>query len=50
MVDNIILIEVALREAVERSLRVLKARDSGYDSRRHAVRISSRGMTVEPKG
>jgi circadian clock protein KaiC len=47
MVDNILLLEVSLRETAERSLRVVKTRGSGYDSRRHGLRISSRGVMVD---
>jgi circadian clock protein KaiC len=47
MSDNILLLEVSLREDLTRTIRVLKSRGSAHDGRRHVLRITTAGIAVE---
>ena len=47
MVDNILLLEAHLNGEMQRTIRILKTRGSGYDLRRHLLRITSQGVLVD---
>jgi circadian clock protein KaiC len=47
--DNIVWIEMHMADDLRRTIRVVKARGSAHSSRRHTVRITAQGLTVEPE-
>jgi circadian clock protein KaiC len=47
MSDNILLLEMLLGEDLTRTIRIVKARGSAHDGRRHPLRITSRGVAVD---
>jgi circadian clock protein KaiC len=46
MSDNIVLLEMLLGDDLLRTVRILKSRASEHDGRRHALHITSSGITV----
>lgn len=47
MVDNMLLLEMHFGETVERTIRIVKTRGSGHDSRRYPLRITSSGISID---
>lgn len=47
--DNIVWLEMHLEHDLRRSVRIVKARGSAHQSRRHAFRITAQGLVVEPE-
>jgi circadian clock protein KaiC len=47
MADNVVLLEMAFGETLERTVRIVKTRASGHDGRRHALRITPQGIVVD---
>jgi circadian clock protein KaiC len=45
--DNIMLLEMSLRDDLARTIRILKSRGSAHEGRRHALRITQGGIAVE---
>jgi circadian clock protein KaiC len=45
--DNIMLLEMDLEDELRRYIRIVKARGSAHDGRRHVLRITPRGLAVE---
>ncbi len=46
--DNIVWLEMHLGEDLLRTIRIVKARGSAHESRRHGLRIGAQGLVVEP--
>lgn len=47
MSDNILLLRLAASTRTDRSLRIIKTRNSGHDSREMLLNITSRGVSIE---
>jgi circadian clock protein KaiC len=47
MSDNILVLEVLLGDDLARTIRIFKSRGSAHDGRRHALRITRSGITVD---
>jgi circadian clock protein KaiC len=47
--DNIVWLEMHLNDDLWRSVRIVKARGSAHQSRRHALRINAQGLVVKPE-
>jgi circadian clock protein KaiC len=47
MSDNLLLLGLHLGDDLTRTIRVLKSRGSAHDGRRHLLRITARGLSVE---
>jgi circadian clock protein KaiC len=47
MSDNILLLEMLLRDDLTRTVRIIKSRGSEHDGRRHPLRITQAGIAVD---
>jgi circadian clock protein KaiC len=47
MSDNILLLEMVLGDDLTRTIRILKSRGSAHDGRRHPLRITQSGVSVD---
>jgi KaiC/GvpD/RAD55 family RecA-like ATPase len=47
MSDNLVLLGMSLGDDLTRTIRVLKSRGSAHDGKRHLLRITPRGLSID---